>query len=1059
MKPITVEMYAFGSYVDRTTVDFTKFKSGTFLITGDTGAGKTTIFDAIVFALYGTSSGDERTMEMMHCDYVSKDVDTYVILEFEQSGKRYKAKRTLHFKKKRGTKNEYSKVEISGLLIEPGGKTTDGATKVTKRITEILGLNEDQFRQIVMLAQGEFKKFLKSDSDEKSVILGKLFDNSAYLRYQELIKASADQVSAERKDHQLTVETQMEQVFAKPDGSAEEDWLSDSPHLLTNLENLIQDEKNKADVLSEEVKKKGDVLNQLNTALGTATEQNKQLQALEESCGRLSALEQQKEQYNQKQKRLNAAETVFHKVLPVRDNRNNAVKNLNDLKTRITQLKQELTGRETAKQETEQAVKNDVHTQKQIDEIIEKVSVLNNTLPVYTELDTQAKDIRDRKTKLDADAVTLKETEDALNELKERLESAEKECESLKDASERKAQKEAEEAQYTSDFNDLTGDNGVQKRVKKVNKLAKELAGKKDESTRAGKELALALETYNTKYQLFFAGQSGLLAEQLRRDLETNGEADCPVCNTRFIRGQDVHFAHLEKGVPTQEQVNQAKEDHDTKYEAYQRIKGKIQKLDDQIKLEQNEALQNAQKLFSDCADWNVLSHPDYLKQKETEIRTKLQETKTALKKAKEDAERYQELQNQIRKDRDDQLKYIGDQKTISAGIEKETNEWNTWKEEYTRRISQLPYDSSAKAKNAIRDLSAEKDSLTKQIENNRIKNDNAQKQYNTTKGALDTEKAKVPDAEAQSKQAEDALTSVLIVYGYDSEHQAAAVLDGIQDPERWLKQEKKLIDDYTIKLETARKQVKEQREQTKDYKKTDLTALNEQIYAANVQLNEANRVHNACRNLLENHTNVYTNVKDAKTALAKSDEAYKVLSRLAELAVGSNSEGGKLSFDRYVMGATFREVIEKANIRLDIMSGGTYQLVHQAEAYRKNAKAGLDIEVLSRRTGIQRESASLSGGESFIVSLALALGLSDVVQSHSGGQSLDTLFIDEGFGTLDDDVLDKAVQVLNNLSDGGNHLVGIISHVSRLDESITEQIVIKKGSNGSTIGYKGVEG
>jgi DNA repair exonuclease SbcCD ATPase subunit len=139
-------------------------------------------------------------------------------------------------------------------------------------------------------------------------------------------------------------------------------------------------------------------------------------------------------------------------------------------------------------------------------------------------------------------------------------------------------------------------------------------------------------------------------------------------------------------------------------------------------------------------------------------------------------------------------------------------------------------------------------------------------------------------------------------------------------------------------------------------------------------------------------------------------------------------------------------------------MSGGQYQLVHQTEAYRKNAKAGLDIEVLDRNTGMQRESASLSGGESFIVSLALALGLSDVVQSHSGGQSLDTLFIDEGFGTLDDDVLDKAVQVLNSLSEGDHHLVGIISHVSRLEESIAQKIVVRNGTKGSTLKIEGTE-
>ena len=157
-------------------------------------------------------------------------------------------------------------------------------------------------------------------------------------------------------------------------------------------------------------------------------------------------------------------------------------------------------------------------------------------------------------------------------------------------------------------------------------------------------------------------------------------------------------------------------------------------------------------------------------------------------------------------------------------------------------------------------------------------------------------------------------------------------------------------------------------------------------------------------------------------------------------------------------MGTTFKEVIERANMRLEIMSGGQYQLVHKVEAGRANAKAGLEIEVLDRNTGLQRESGSLSGGEKFIVSLALALGLSDVVQSHTGGQSLDALFIDEGFGTLDDDVLDKAIAVLSGLSDDNNHLVGIISHVSRLEESIPQRLVVRNSVRGSSLQIVGVE-
>ena len=187
------------------------------------------------------------------------------------------------------------------------------------------------------------------------------------------------------------------------------------------------------------------------------------------------------------------------------------------------------------------------------------------------------------------------------------------------------------------------------------------------------------------------------------------------------------------------------------------------------------------------------------------------------------------------------------------------------------------------------------------------------------------------------------------------------------------------------------------------------------------------------------------------REALAESDRAWKRLDALGSLAGGVNSESGKLSFDRYVMGTMFREILEMANRRMELMSGGRYELVHKVGAERRNAKAGLEIEVLDKDTGLLRSSGTLSGGEGFFTSLALALGLSDVVQNHAGGKAMDALFIDEGFGTLSDDVLDKALDVLNQLTEG-NRLVGIISHVDKLDESIPQKVRVRRGEKGSTL-------
>ena len=354
-----------------------------------------------------------------------------------------------------------------------------------------------------------------------------------------------------------------------------------------------------------------------------------------------------------------------------------------------------------------------------------------------------------------------------------------------------------------------------------------------------------------------------------------------------------------------------------------------------------------------------------------------------------------------------------------------------------------------------LKDQQAE---LTELIDRHVKENNAVQQRFSSLKGSLETENRKLPEFEERFSNSIKDLEIVLKETGFGSAESAEAELSGIPDPEKWIKANEDKQKAYDIDLNTTLHRIKELETQTKDWVKQDLQALRDQISEANAQYESINQLVSRQNGMLENHTKVYDSVKVEKQKLQESDHAWALLSRLNELASGSSVEGGKLSFDRFVMGATFREVIEKANYRLDVMSGGQYQLVHQMDAYRKNAKAGLDIEVLDRTTEVQRESASLSGGESFIVSLALALGLSDVVQSHSGGQSLDTLFIDEGFGTLDDDVLDKAISVLNSLSEGEHHLVGIISHVNRLEESIVQKIIVKNGSNGSSLRLAGTE-
>ena len=226
MKPIVLEMTAFGPYARRTTVDFCKLNQSLYLITGDTGAGKTTIFDGIMFALYGVASGKgekkSRTFDMMHCDYVDKSQDTVIRLEFEHLGKSYTVERTLHFKKKRDS-GEYEKTTPTAKLWEPERWVQEKSDAVTERITELLGMNAEQFRKIVMLAQGEFKRFLDADSEEKNKILGELFDNSTYVYFQDLFERARKNLKELREKEIGRAKDAMGRFFLPEEMSGEEE--------------------------------------------------------------------------------------------------------------------------------------------------------------------------------------------------------------------------------------------------------------------------------------------------------------------------------------------------------------------------------------------------------------------------------------------------------------------------------------------------------------------------------------------------------------------------------------------------------------------------------------------------------------------------------------------------------------------------------------------------------------------------------------------------------------------------------------------------------------------
>ncbi len=1057
MKPLSLEMTAFGSYSDKTVISFENFNDGLFLITGDTGAGKTTIFDGIVFALYGELSGSDkadRKPDMMHCDQVSKAVDTEVSLRFRQSGKEYKVSRKIHFAKRRGSEDEYRAAPPIAVLYEPDDVVTEGSDKVTTRCTELLGLNKDQFRQIVMLAQGEFREFLRADSGKKSDILGKLFDNSAYTRYENLLSQAKDRLLKKREASDMAVRNQMEQVFQRPDDLDSEEmlkFLPTEPELVSNLERLIEREDKWLSELKKKRDRSNEVLNKLSAKKGQAEETNKRIKELSDRKEEAEILNSEKPEKEKLRILSRNCEKIMQDILPLKRIENEAGKRLKQVCEEIDEYSLLKENKEKELLEADNVLKADESEKLKYQQYQTEISTLMDSLPKYDELQKKRNSLKN----LESEGCRLKEKLKGLNDKAEEdlrnIREAETEIEKLQDA-------ELNESKYTQTLSEseaAIADAGeIGKEVAEIRELEKRHEECRAELQRISEEAIRLSDIYNTKYKFFISAQAGIIGESLERELSDKGEALCPVCRTHFIKGQEHKFAGLEDGAPTKKDVDDAKSDSEQKEKERREKENEKSTLETGIKTRQKNIVERTRKRFDDCTDWKVLSSDGYLQKKIEELNVEKEACSKALTTAQEQVLRKTSLKELVMKKREEHEKILLDTKDTEQQVQENSVNSASLQGDISSIENNLKFTDKSAVEGKISELKELCTAISERLKKHEEDRQAVYDAYNENSTKVNDRLKKKPELEVEVKDAGEALYEALGNAGYSDWGDAEAVLreTGTSNISEWIVDTNKDLIEFDKNYAVCMKRIDELNVETKDTVYVDLEELNLQISEQRNTFEEDNTEMNVQAGLISNHRSVLSVVCEKRAEQSATDRPWKLISKLADLAGGSNAEGGQLSFNRYVMGAAFQEILERANQRLEIMSGGRYSLEHKINAGRKNGKAGLEIEIMDYSTGQRRDSASLSGGETFMSSMSLALGLSDVVQSHAGGTELDTLFIDEGFGSLDSGVLDKAVEVLNNLTEDNNHLVGIISHIDRLQESIAQKIIVRNQDGKSRV-------
>ena len=924
MKPLKLTMSAFGSYAGKNVIDFTGQQQGIFLITGDTGAGKTTIFDAITYALYNQTSGGERNGNMMRSQYAQQETETYVELEFLYRGQTYRVRRNPDYKITKTLKNgkiREQKVPHSVELTLPDGTVFPEKKNATDaKIIEILGLTADQFSQIVMIAQGDFLKLLYTKSDERKMIFSKLFRTDIYWKIQENLRRKSMEMDERIQENDRAFEQEKSRII-----------------LLPESEELPLDEL--VERLRERLK---DALKEQNLRRANVEELNKKITKYEE----INKLFVSLEKIRQTGKELEARQAESKERRQQIENARKADKVLVAEQQNLRQ-----------QQEVEQSAQA----------IAKMTETLANNQEMFETLKTQQQE---------AEAKQKREAADIQKKMLA-LEQSFPSYEALQNArsEEQQAKKVWEDLGKTSEESFHKKEAGIaalKEQQKQQEQVVEQTKKNWEQTSLSASESA---KHYEHMYEAFLKEQAGILAENL------SAGCPCPVC------GSTVHPdpAKLSDHAVTELEVEQAKktraaaeEKRDMAYAAFEAEKTEKQKL--------------AQAVEKEEADF-VLAQ-------------------TIAKQQRKEAE-----QN-----------YVSLQKIAEQIREK------------------LVYPSLAEAKKQYAAMQKALEAAEQEIERKRQKVSELAEAMNTLKGQKLAEEENQKTAKKLAAKTEKEYAKLLEKSGFVSEETYhLAIL-----PERSrskLEREEKEYESQCLRQQSEQKLLEKQ-VSGKTY--TDTTELNEQLKAEKQALKEAEKTYMELHTAYENDRSVLQNCAVYLEKGKKLESEDQVIKSLSKTANGRLSGSAKIDFETYIQRQYFKQIIHEANKRLLTMSNHQFILKLKEEANTgRKTNEGLDLSVYSLVTDSERDVKTLSGGESFLAALAMALGLSDIVERSAGAIHPDMMFIDEGFGSLDAQSRQQAIEVLAELA-GDSRMVGIISHVTELKEQIDRKLVVSRTDKGS---------
>lgn len=927
MRPLKLVVTGFGPYAERTEIDFEKLGThGLYLISGDTGAGKTTIFDAITYALFGKASGENRNdVKLFRCTNAGPETPTKVELTFAYDGKEYCICRNPTYERasKRGSgmteekaavtfyyPDETGHVSASSLSVSKDGDVADAVAKVMG------GLDRDQFSQIAMIAQGDFMKILLEKTEKRKDIFRKIFKTGNFEKLQKKLSEEFSKFDKNCENLLQTACIHTREMQYAPESS----YAADAETKIALAKSLqIVDWNEVCELLKSLLAEDEAVVKASETELekikARISEQDKEL-------GKASTAEKNRSEMKIAQEKLPQKEAELKKNLDA--------KNLQEAK------------------------------KPERDKLQEQITTINNSLPQYDGLEQKREDVKKKSSNLQKGLSKLDNEKASFEQKTAELQKLKKELETLSNAGENKARLEGEIKELNNRQADI---QNVGKQQKKYNDEVQKLQAAQMEYLSAEKTYSVLHEDYERKNRAFLNEQAGILANDLEEGCE------CPVCGSthhpcKACKSEDAPTqAELEA---LKNQVSAAENSRNEKNGIAVQQKGICDGLKGSLQDELN-------KIFGECTIEEAKARGNEEFQKNRDALATLNEE---LKAENLKVDRKSALENK---------------ETGIPAQEKSLEEMRSANEELSR--------------NNI--------ALAKEVE-------------------------------ALNKSIEDLLKGL----AFESKAAASAEIRKLQMA---LDASNKVLKDATTAYNNCEGEVKTLKGQIEAFGKAlegvpeyDLPALETANKALRALQNDKTDIWKNASSRVVQNKKILENIQRAAAELDVTSKKRQWIKNLADTANGGLQGREKLMLETYVQTSYFDRIIRHANRRFSLLSNGQYELVRREEASNNRAQSGLDLNVIDHASGKQREVKTLSGGESFLASLSLALGLADEVQSSAGGVQLDTMFVDEGFGSLDDESLKAAINVLQNLA-GDHRLVGIISHVNELENKIDKIIRVKK--------------